>query len=189
MANYWTEKIAYNRQNRQIFIRNLAKTGAIRLVPYNTTFSKSDIVSLFWWEISLLRFTRKNQKPLTKINHQKRSFHYCTCSSDCSLSLDCTRTLSLQSYLKWVEKWSEKKKKVQAASQGIENRISWNEQMLNLVLPLPLATKWKEHFWWFIFVSVFWFLRVKRRREISHQNRETTSDLENVVTTHNIIAF
>ena len=41
-----------------------------------TTFSKSDVVSLFWWEISLLRFTRKNQKPLTKINHQKRSFHF-----------------------------------------------------------------------------------------------------------------
>jgi hypothetical protein len=77
----------------------------------DTTFSKSDVVSLFWWEISLLRFTRKNQKPLTKINHQKRSFHYCTCSSDCSLSLDCTRTLSLQSYLKWVEKWSEKRRK------------------------------------------------------------------------------
>ena len=69
MVNYWTEKM-------QIFIRNLAKTGAIRLVPYNTTFSKSDVVSLFWWEISLLRFTRKNQKTLTKINHQKRSFHF-----------------------------------------------------------------------------------------------------------------
>jgi hypothetical protein len=39
----------------------------------------------------------------------------------------------------------------------------------------------KSAFFGFIFVSVFLFLRVKRRREISHQNRETTSDLENVV--------